>query len=83
MLRTWLYPPLKAGTPQERTIHPIGMVFRSGTESGTDSFSEGGCVTLVMDTLVCVCVCVMCMSMHVELFAPAWKTINTSTTLNL
>ena len=32
---------------------------------------------------VCVCVCVMCMSMHVELFAPAWKTINTSTTLNL
>ena len=48
-------------------------------------------VTLVMDTLVCVyvcvcvcvCVCVMCMSMHVELFAPALKTINTSTTLNL
>ena len=38
-------------------------------------------LTLVMDTLVCVCV--MCMSMLVELFAPAWKTINTCTTLNL
>ena len=37
--------------------------------------------TLVMDILVCVCV--MCMSMLVELFAPAWKTINTCTTLNL
>ena len=81
MLRTWLFSPLKAGTPQERIIHLIGMGSQYGTESGTDSFSEGGCVTLVMDTLVCVCV--MCMSMLVELFAPAWKTINTCTTLNL
>ena len=51
-----MHPSLKAGTPEERTIHLIGMVFQYGTESGMDSFSEGGCVTLVLNTLVCVCV---------------------------
>ena len=51
MLMTWLLPLPKDGTPQERTIHPNGMAFQYGTESGTGSFSEVGCVTLVMDTL--------------------------------
>ena len=51
MLMTWLIPLPKDGTPQERTIHQNGMAFQYGTESGTGSFSEEGCVTLVMDTL--------------------------------
>ena len=52
MLMMWLLPLTKDGTPQERTIHSTGMAFQYGTESGTGSFSEEGCVTLVMDTLV-------------------------------
>ena len=48
-----------------------------GGFSGSNCESECN----VKDPLVCVCV--MCMSMLVELFAPAWKTINTCTTLNL
>ena len=52
MLMTWLLPLPKDGTPQERTIHPTDMVLQYGTESRVDSFSEEGCVILVMDTLV-------------------------------
>ena len=67
MLMTWLLPLPKDGTPQERTIHQIGIVFQYGTESGTDSFSEEGCVTLVMEILVLcawawMCKYVLCVS---------------------